>query len=70
MEKQRRQTKQAEKEEKKKTDRITKRRVKVISREVAHCEEEKRAQEHSRMMSDYQQSMERPTAHYNEIKAF
>lgn len=42
----------------------------LAEREVARLEEEKRAQEHSRMMSEYQQSMERAMAYCNEIEAF
>ena len=71
MEKQRRQTKQAEKEEKKKAMESQKEELRLLAeREVARLEEEKRAQEHSRMMSEYQQSMERPMAYCNEIEAF
>ena len=42
----------------------------LAEREVARLEEEKRAQEHSRMMSEYQQSMERAMGYCNEIEAF
>ena len=71
MEKQRRQTKQAEKEEKKKAIESQKEELRLLAeREVARLEEENHAQEHSRMMSEYQQSMERPMAYCNEIEAF
>lgn len=71
MEKQRRKTKQAEKEEKKKAMESQKEEIRLLAeREVACCEEEKRAQEHSRMMLEYQQSIERAMAHYSEIEAF
>ena len=55
MEKQRRQTKQAEKEKKKAIESQKEELRLLAEREVAHLEEEKCAQEHSRTMSEYQQ---------------
>lgn len=60
MEKQRKQIEQAEKKRKKKATESQKEELWLFAEsEVTRHEEEKRAQEHSRMMSEYQQSVER-----------
>ena len=71
MEKQGWQTKLAEKEEKEKAIESQKEKLRLLAeRQVARCQEEKRAQEHPREMSEHQQSMERAVAYYDEIEAF